>query len=71
MAAIMQTIPKIRYVPEGDQFNIETNDELTAKFEIHWNATAIATAAPRIVFGKISAIKTHAIGPQLNMKLAV
>ena len=71
IAATTHTMPNIEYVPEGDQFNIETNVELTMKFEIHWKATAIATAAPRIVLGKISAINTHAIGPQLNMKLAV
>lgn len=71
MAAITQIIPKIEYVPAGDQFNIETNEELTAKFEIHWKATATATAAPRIVFGNISEIITQQIGPQLNMKQAV
>ena len=41
------------------------------KLKIHWKATAIATAAPRMVFGKSSAISTHAIGPHENMKLAL
>jgi len=45
--------------------------ELTMKLNIHWKATAMATAAPRMVFGKSSAISTHAIGPQENMKLAL
>ena len=35
----------------------------TMKFEIHCAATAIATAFPRIVFGKISEIITQQIGP--------
>ena len=48
-----------------------TNEELTAKFAIHWKATAMATAAPRMVFGKISEISTQHMGPQLNMKLAL
>ena len=37
------------------------------KLKIHWKATAIATAAPRMVFGKISEISTQQIGPQENM----
>ena len=47
--------------------NIGTNVELTMKFEIHWKATAIATAAPRMVLGNISAMSTQQIGPQENM----
>lgn len=43
----------------------------TIKLKIHWNATAMATAAPRMVFGKISAISTQQIGPQLNMNEAL
>ena len=35
------------------------------KLNIHWKATAMATAAPRMVFGKISAISTqHADRPR-------
>ena len=41
------------------------------KFEIHWKATAMATAAPRIVFGKISEMSTQQIGPQENMNEAL
>ena len=33
---------------------------------IHWKATAIATALPRIVFGKISEINTQQIGPHVH-----
>ena len=51
--------------------NIGTKVELTMKLNTHWKATAIATAAPRMVFGKSSAISTHAIGPHENMKLAL
>ncbi len=40
------------------------------KLNIHWKATAIATAAPRIVLGKISEINTQQIGPHENMKQA-
>ena len=39
----------------------------TMKLNIHWNATAMATAAPRMVLGKISAISTQHIGPQENI----
>ena len=39
----------------------------TMKLNIHWNATAIATAAPRMVLGKISEISTQQIGPHENM----
>ena len=41
------------------------------KLNIHWKATAMATAAPRMVFGKSSAMRTQAIGPHENMKLAL
>ena len=41
------------------------------KLNIHWKATAMATAAPRMVFGKISAISTQQMGPQLNMNEAL
>jgi hypothetical protein len=47
--------------------NIGTKVELTMKLKIHWKATAMATAAPRIVLGNISAISTHVIGPHENM----
>ena len=33
------------------------------KLNIHWNATATATAAPLIVLGNISDIRTQQIGP--------
>ena len=42
----------------------------TIQLKIHWKATAIATAAPRIVLGKTSAISTQHIGPHENIKLA-
>ena len=46
---------------------IGTNVLLTVKLKIHWNATAIATAAPRIVLGNISEIRTQQIGPHENI----
>ena len=51
--------------------NIGTKVELTMKLNTHWNATAIATAAPRMVLGNSSAMSTHAMGPHENMKLAL
>ena len=51
--------------------NSGTKVELTMKLNIHWKATAMATAAPRMVFGKSSAMRTQAIGPHENMKLAL
>ncbi len=39
----------------------------TIKLKTHWNATATATAAPRMVLGKISAIITQQIGPHENI----
>ena len=50
---------------------IGTNVDETMKLKIHWNATAIATAAPRMVLGNISEISTQQIGPQLNMNDAL
>ncbi len=50
---------------------IGTKVEDTMKLNIHWKATAMATAAPRMVFGKISAISTQQMGPQLNMNEAL
>jgi len=38
--------------------------EETIKLEIHCAATAMAIAFPRMVFGKISEIRTQQIGPQ-------
>lgn len=35
----------------------------TMKLNIHWKATAMATAAPRMVLGKISAMSTQQMGP--------
>lgn len=43
----------------------------TMKLNIHWKATAMATAAPRMVLGNISAMSTQQIGPQLNMNDAL
>ena len=37
------------------------------KLNIHWKATAMATAAERMVLGKISDISTQQIGPHENM----
>ena len=51
--------------------NIGTNDELTMKFEIHWKATAMATAAPRMVLGNTSAMSTQVMGPHENMNEAL
>ena len=42
---------------------IGTKVEDTMKLNIHWKATAMATAAPRMVFGKISAISTQQMAP--------
>lgn len=42
----------------------------TMKLNIHWNATAIATAPDLIVLGKISAMSTQHIGPHENMNEA-
>ena len=50
---------------------IGTKVDETAKLNIHWNATAMAVAAPRMVFGKISEMSTQQIGPQLNMNDAL
>ncbi len=50
---------------------IGTNVELTMKLKIHWKATATATAAPRMLFGNISAMSTQQIGPHENMKHAL
>ena len=50
---------------------IGTKVEDTMKLNSHWKATAMATAAPRMVFGKISAISTQQMGPQLNMNEAL
>ena len=54
----------------GFQLYRGTKVELTIKLDIHWKATAMATAAPRIVLGNISDISTQQIGPQLNMNEA-
>ena len=43
------------------------NVKETMKLNIHWNATAMATADERIVLGKISDKSTQQIGPQENM----
>ena len=43
----------------------------TTKFAIHCAATAIATAFPRMVFGKISEISTQQIGPHDIINAAV
>ena len=51
--------------------NIGTNELLTIQLKIHWNATATATAAPRMVFGKISAMSTQQIGPHDIMNEAL
>ena len=50
---------------------IGRNVDETMKLKIHWNATAIATAAPRMMLGKISEMSTQQIGPQLNMNDAL
>ncbi len=47
---------------------IGTKLDETMKLNIHWKATAMATAAERIVLGKISAMSTQHIGPHENMK---
>lgn len=43
--------------------NIGTNEALTIQLKIHWKATAMATAAPRMVLGNISDMSTQHIGP--------
>ena len=44
----------------------------TMKLKIHWNATAIATcSATDGIQGKISAINTQQMGPQLNINEAL
>lgn len=47
-----------------------TNVDETMKLKIHWKATAMATAAPRMVLGNISAINTQQMGPHENMNEA-
>ena len=51
--------------------NIGTNVEDTMKLKIHWKATAMATAAPRMVLGKISEMSTQQMGPHENMNEAL
>ena len=55
---------------EIDQSRSGTNEVDTIQLKIHWNATAMATAAPRMVLGNTSAMSTQQIGPHENMKLA-
>ena len=50
---------------------IGTKVDDTMKLNIHWKATARATAAPRMVLGNISDISTQQMGPQLNMNEAL
>ena len=79
IAAMIHIVPYRPYVKACPKFSIDPRLMLyigrkvddTMKLKIHWNATAIATAAPRIVFGKISEMSTQQIGPQLNMKDAL
>ena len=54
-------------MPDNCILYIGTKVDDTIKLKIHWKATAIATAAPRMVFGKISEISTQQIGPHENM----
>ena len=71
MAAITQIAPYRPYVNQWPKsgseavfmLNIGTKVELTIQLNIHWKATAMATAAPRMVFGKISDMSTQQIGP--------
>ena len=46
-----------------------TNEVETIQLNIHWKATAMATAPPRMVLGNTSAISTQQMGPHENMKL--
>ena len=47
---------------------IGTKEVETIQLKIHWNATAMATAAPRMVLGNTSAMSTQQMGPQEYMK---
>ena len=63
--------PKFSPMSPSRMLYIGRKVDETMKLKIHWKATATATAAPRIVLGKISAISTQQIGPQLNMNEAL
>src|SRR3712207_3432988 len=70
-AAITHIMPYMLYTTQKPRlFAIGTNEVDTIQLNIHWNATAIATAPSRMVFGNTSAMSTQHIGPHENMKLA-
>ena len=64
------TCPKFGIDP-NEMLYIGMNVDETMKLKIHWNATAMAIAVPLMVFGKISAMSTQQIGPQLIMNAAL